>query len=109
MRWREFHPKRIADRILGMGDIVSLVERASETIDAEKAAAMAKKMQSGKFDLDESGRSASPKCRTMGGMGQDIHGLDAPGMGKDAGPDGRRRLRRQKAFSRLTSRHSSSR
>ena len=41
----EFHPKRIADRILGMGDIVSLVEKAAETIDAEKAAAMAKKMQ----------------------------------------------------------------
>ncbi|RVC71233.1 hypothetical protein EN766_27225, partial [Mesorhizobium sp. M2A.F.Ca.ET.046.02.1.1] len=44
----EFHPKRIADRILGMGDIVSLVEKAAETIDAEQAAAMAKKMQSGK-------------------------------------------------------------
>ena len=42
----EFHSKRIADRILGMGDIVSLVEKAAETIDAEKAAAMAKKLQS---------------------------------------------------------------
>ena len=49
----EFHPKRIADRILGMGDIVSLVEKAAENIDAEKAAAMAKKMQSGKFDLND--------------------------------------------------------
>jgi signal recognition particle subunit SRP54 len=42
----DFHPKRIADRILGMGDIVSLVEKAAKNIDAEKAAAMAKKMQS---------------------------------------------------------------
>ena len=39
----DFHPKRIADRILGMGDIVCLVEKAAETIDAEKAAAMARR------------------------------------------------------------------
>ena len=49
----EFHPKRIADRILGMGDIVSLVERASENIDADKARAMAEKMAKGKFDLND--------------------------------------------------------
>src|SRR5258708_33425246 len=41
----DFYPGRIADRILGMGDIVSLVERAAETIDAEKAAKIAAKMQ----------------------------------------------------------------
>ena len=46
-----FHPQRIADRILGMGDIVSLVERAAATIDAEKAARVAEKMRKGKFDL----------------------------------------------------------
>jgi signal recognition particle subunit SRP54 len=49
----DFSPSRIADRILGMGDIVALVEKASETIDAEKAQAMARKMQKGEFDLND--------------------------------------------------------
>ncbi len=74
----EFHPKRIADRILGMGDIVSLVERASETIDAEKAAAMAKKMQAGKFDLNDLADQLR-QMQKMGGMGG-IMGM-MPGMG----------------------------
>ncbi|PSM19272.1 MULTISPECIES: signal recognition particle protein [Nitratireductor] len=75
----EFHPKRIADRILGMGDIVSLVEKAAETIDAEKAAAMAKKMQSGKFDLNDLADQLR-QMQKMGGMGG-IMGM-MPGMGK---------------------------
>lgn len=49
----DFHPRRIADRILGMGDIVSLVEKAAEAIDAEKAAKMAAKLQKGNFDLED--------------------------------------------------------
>ena len=75
----EFHPKRIADRILGMGDIISLVEKAAETIDAEKAAAMAKKMQSGKFDLNDLADQLR-QMQKMGGMGG-IMGM-MPGMGK---------------------------
>ena len=75
----EFHPKRIADRILGMGDIVSLVEKAAENIDAEKAAAIAKKMQSGKFDLNDLADQLS-QMQKMGGMGG-IMGM-MPGMGK---------------------------
>ncbi|WP_336070937.1 signal recognition particle protein [Nitratireductor rhodophyticola] len=75
----EFYPKRIADRILGMGDIVSLVEKASETIDAEKAAAMAKKMQAGKFDLNDLAEQLR-QMQNMGGMGG-IMGM-MPGMGK---------------------------
>ncbi len=75
----EFHPKRIADRILGMGDIVSLVEKAAETIDAEKAAAMAKKLQSGKFDLNDLADQLG-QMQKMGGMGG-IMGM-MPGMGK---------------------------
>ncbi|MFZ1774531.1 MAG: signal recognition particle protein [Rhizobiaceae bacterium] len=75
----EFHPKRIADRILGMGDIVSLVEKAAETIDAEKAAAMAKKMQSGKFDLDDMADQLR-QMKKMGGIGG-LMGM-MPGMGK---------------------------
>ena len=49
----DFHPARIADRILGMGDIVSLVEKAASTIDAEKAARVAEKMRKGAFDLSD--------------------------------------------------------
>ena len=75
----DFHPSRIADRILGMGDIVSLVEMAAENIDAEKAAAMAKKMQSGKFDLDDLADQIR-QMQKMGGMGG-LMGM-MPGMGK---------------------------
>ncbi|WP_306117126.1 MULTISPECIES: signal recognition particle protein [unclassified Roseitalea] len=75
----EFHPKRIADRILGMGDIVSLVERAAETIDQEKAQAMAKKMASGKFDLNDLSDQLR-QMQKMGGMGG-LMGM-MPGMGK---------------------------
>lgn len=74
----EFHPRRIADRILGMGDIVSLVEKAAENIDAEKAAAMAAKMAKGKFDLDDLADQLR-QMQKMGGMGG-IMGL-MPGMG----------------------------
>lgn len=75
----EFHPRRIADRILGMGDIVSLVEKAAETIDAEQAAAMARKMQAGKFDLNDLAEQLR-QMQKMGGMGG-IMGM-MPGMGK---------------------------
>jgi signal recognition particle subunit SRP54 len=73
----EFHPRRIADRILGMGDIVSLVEKAAENIDAEKAAAMAAKMAKGKFDLDDLADQLR-QMQNMGGMGG-IMGM-MPGM-----------------------------
>ncbi len=48
-----FDPERMAGRILGMGDIISLVEKATEVIDEEEAMSTAKKMQSGKFDLND--------------------------------------------------------
>lgn len=48
-----FDPERMAGRILGMGDIISLVEKATEVIDEEEAMSTAKKMQSGKFDLED--------------------------------------------------------
>jgi signal recognition particle subunit SRP54 len=75
----EFHPRRIADRILGMGDIISLVEKAAETINAEQAAAMAKKMQAGKFDLNDLADQLR-QMQKMGGMGG-LMGM-MPGMGK---------------------------
>ncbi len=64
----DFHPSRIANRILGMGDIVSLVEKAAESIDAEKAQAMAKKMAKGKFDLDDLADQLA-QVEKMGGLG----------------------------------------
>src|SRR6266576_2950223 len=63
----EFHPARIADRILGMGDIVSLVEKAAATIDAEKAARVAAKMRKGAFDLADL-REQLAQMQNMGGM-----------------------------------------
>jgi signal recognition particle subunit SRP54 len=49
----DFHPERVAGRILGMGDIVGLVEKASETIEEEEAERLARKMARGKFDLED--------------------------------------------------------
>ena len=63
----EFHPQRVADRILGMGDIVSLVEKAAATIDAEKAARVAEKMRKGQFDLGDLSEQLV-QMQQMGGM-----------------------------------------
>ena len=60
-----FHPERIAQRILGMGDIVSLVEKAAENIDQDEAEILAKKMSKGKFDLDDFAK----QLKQMGKMG----------------------------------------
>ena len=49
----EFHPERVAGRILGMGDVVGLVERAAETIDEAEAEKLARKMAKGTFDLED--------------------------------------------------------
>jgi len=64
----DFHPSRIANRILGMGDIVSLVEKASETLDAEKAKRIADKMRRGKFDLEDL-RDQLTQIEQIGGVG----------------------------------------
>src|SRR5215210_4749732 len=64
----DFDPSRIAGRILGMGDIVSLVEKAAATIDAEKAARVAEKMRKGAFDLGDL-RDQLVQMQNMGGIG----------------------------------------
>jgi signal recognition particle subunit SRP54 len=74
-----FHPDRIAGRILGMGDVVSLVERASETADQEEAEKLARKMQKGEFDLDDLAAQFR-QIRRMGGMTGMLGML--PGVGK---------------------------
>ena len=75
----DFHPDRIANRILGMGDIVSLVERAAETIDQAEAEKLAKKMQKGSFDLED----YAQQIKQIGKMGSlsGILGM-LPGVGK---------------------------
>ncbi|MDB5594293.1 MAG: ffh [Hyphomicrobiales bacterium] len=75
----EFHPQRIANRILGMGDIVSLVEKAAQSIDAEKAQRIADKMRKGKFDLDDLSEQLA-QVEKIGGLGG-IMGM-LPGMAK---------------------------
>ena len=74
-----FHPDRIAGRILGMGDIVSLVEKAAETIDQEEAEALAKKVRKGQFDLND----LLDQLRQISKMGG-LDGLMAmmPGVGQ---------------------------
>ena len=64
----EFHPERMASRILGMGDILSLVEEAQRNVDTEKAEALAKKLKSGKgFDLNDF-KAQIGQMRSMGGL-----------------------------------------
>ena len=75
----DFHPSRIADRILGMGDIVSLVEKAAQTVSAEDAQKMAKKLRKGVFDLEDL-RNQLLQMKKMGGMGG-LMGM-MPGMGQ---------------------------
>jgi len=74
-----FHPERVAGRILGMGDVVSLVERAQETIKADEAEALAAKMAKGQFDLNDL-RAQLQQMQRMGGLGA-LAGM-LPGMGK---------------------------
>ena len=74
-----FHPDRIASRILGMGDILSLVEQAQEKVDQDKAEKLARKVKRGKgFDLEDL-RDQFMQMENMGGLGSLIDKL--PGMG----------------------------
>jgi signal recognition particle subunit SRP54 len=75
----DFHPSRIAGRILGMGDVVSLVEKAAENIEQEEAEKLAAKMQKGQFDLDDLSQQLK-QLQKMGGLGG-IMGM-LPGVGK---------------------------
>ena len=74
-----FHPSRVAGRILGMGDVVSLVERAAESIQVEDAEALAAKMQKGQFDMNDL-RMQLKQMQNMGGLGA-LAGM-IPGMKK---------------------------
>ncbi len=75
----DFHPERVAGRILGMGDVVGLVEKAAETLDEEEAEKLARKMAKGKFDLED----YAAQLRQINKMGSlsSILGM-LPGAGK---------------------------
>ena len=77
-----FEPERIAGRILGMGDIVALVEKAQETLEAEQAERMMKRFQKGMFNMNDL-RNQLEQMQKMGGM-QGLMGM-LPGMAKMKG------------------------
>jgi signal recognition particle subunit SRP54 len=74
-----FHPERVAGRILGMGDIVSLVEKAQEQVEQAEAEKMMKRFQKGRFDMNDL-KGQLEQMQKLGGM-QGIAGM-LPGMGK---------------------------
>src|SRR3546814_51548 len=91
-----FDPRRVAGRILGMGDVVSLVEKAAETMEQDAAERLAAKMSKGQFDMEDL-RSQLRQMRNMGGIGALASMI--PGLAKakaamaNNGPDDRLLLR----------------
>jgi signal recognition particle subunit SRP54 len=75
----EFHPDRLASRILGMGDVLSLIEKATATVDEKKARASAERLMNNQFTLEDM-LSQLTEVRKMGSI-QDILGM-LPGAGK---------------------------
>jgi signal recognition particle subunit SRP54 len=74
-----FHPDRMASRILGMGDVLSMIEKAQEVVDAKQAAALEKKLRKNQFTLEDF-RDQMAQVRKMGSL-SDLMGM-IPGMGK---------------------------
>ena len=77
-----FHPERMASRILGMGDVLSLIEKAEEAVEADEAAAMEKRMRSGEFTFDDF-LSSYRMLRRMGPLKGVLNMI--PGLGKQMG------------------------
>ena len=75
----DFHPDRIASQILGMGDVIGLVEKASETVDKEEAEEVAEKIKKGTFDLEDFSKQLS-QISKMGGINSLIGKI--PGLGQ---------------------------
>jgi signal recognition particle subunit SRP54 len=100
-----FHPDRVAARILDMGDVVSLVEKAAETIDREQAEKLARKMKKGEFDMNDLADQLR-QMQKLGGMQGVLSML--PGVGKikdqlaSAGLDDRMLKRQEAIISSMT-------
>jgi len=94
--FEQFHPDRLASRILGMGDVVSLVEKAQETIDAKEAERMAEKMRKADFNLEDF-LAQMQQVKKMGSM-QSIMGM-MPGMsGVELPGDADKQMKRTEAI-----------
>jgi signal recognition particle subunit SRP54 len=78
----DFHPERIASRILGQGDVVGLVEKAAEQVDQEEAEKIARKMQKGTFDLDDMANQLEQLSK-MGGISSMLNMLPGAGAMKE--------------------------
>jgi signal recognition particle subunit SRP54 len=81
-----FHPERMAKRILGMGDVVSLIEKAQESADAELSAEAEERMRKGEFSLEDF-ESQLLQIKKMGGLGSILSMLPGVGQMKGALPD----------------------
>ena len=79
-----FHPDRMASRILGMGDVLSLIEKAQDVVDQEEAQKLAKKLKKNAFDLEDF-RNQLKQIKKLGGLEQ-IMGM-VPGLNKARLPD----------------------
>ncbi len=99
-----FHPQRVAGRVLGMGDVVSLVERAAETIKVEDAEKLAAKLVKGKFDLDDL-RAQLQQMQRMGGIGalaQMMPGIKGMKGAVDKAQDGKALIHLEAMMSSMT-------
>jgi signal recognition particle subunit SRP54 len=100
-----FHPGRVAGRILDMGDVVSLVEKAAETFDKEEAEKIAKKMKKGEFDMNDLA-SQLQQMKKLGGMSGVLAMLPGVGKMKDqlgaAGLDDKILTRQEAVISSMT-------
>ena len=82
----QFYPDRMASRILGMGDVLSMIEKAQENIDEEKAKELEQKMRKNEFDFDMYLESMS-QMRKMGGFSSLLGMLPGMGLGNGKMPD----------------------
>jgi signal recognition particle subunit SRP54 len=100
-----FHPARVAGRILDMGDVVSLVEKAAETLDKEKAEKLARKMKKGEFDMNDLAEQLK-QMKKLGGMSGVLAMLPGVGKMKDqlsaAGVDDKILVRQEAVISSMT-------
>ncbi|HSC61489.1 MAG TPA: signal recognition particle protein, partial [Rhizomicrobium sp.] len=100
-----FHPARVAGRILDMGDVVSLVEKAAETIDKEEGERLARKMKKGEFDMNDLAQQLQ-QMKKLGGMSGVLAMLPGVGKMKDqlagAGLDDKILTRQEAVISSMT-------
>ncbi|MGN1167510.1 MAG: signal recognition particle protein [Lachnospiraceae bacterium] len=99
----QFYPDRMASRILGMGDVLTLIEKAEAEIDEEKAKQMTKKLKKAQFDFEDYLESIN-QMKNMGGLGNVMSmlpGMGAMGMGKMKGMDEEQTAQAEKKMARI--------